>query len=144
MDTAQQASHIVIIVAAVSLAGQLGLISWGIWSVRRLVKEEAESVMSKHNSDQYAHANHPNAQRYRDEMGALSKLVSESLTKLAVIDERIRTGQELGATRWASIEEKIEQLTSIERRLAQIEIEHEAIHRLHSGGTLPNHGGGRS
>ena len=140
MGTTDQAAHVIVIVAAVSLAGQLGLISWGIWSVRRMIKEEAEAVMSKHNSDQYAHANHPNAQRYREEMGSLGKLVTESITKLAVIDERIRTGQEVGATRWASIEEKLENLTSIERRLAQIEIEHEAIHRLHNG-KLPTAGG---
>lgn len=97
-------------------------------------RKAANDGIRLHDTDAVAHANHSNPQRYRSEMLELAKAITEISTRLAVIDERIKTGQEMAAARWAGLDEQMAALTSLDHRVTRLESDHATLHRLGNGG----------
>ncbi len=131
-----QINHMVVLVGVITLLSNLGLVSWGIWSVRRMIAGELDSAIKNHNSDNIAHMGHPNVQRHRDDYAGLAKIVGDVATRVAVVDERIRQGQEIAAQRWDHLEERLARLDALEQRVTRLEAEHAAMHggKQHGGG----------
>ena len=97
-------------------------------------RKAAGDGLRLHDTDPVAHANHSNPQRQRLEMEKVAAAITEIATRLAVIDERIKTGQEMAAQRWATLDEQMASLTSLEHRVTRLESDHATLHRLNGGG----------
>lgn len=98
-------------------------------------KKAASDGILLHDTNAVAHANHSGPARTRAEMADVARAITEIATRLAVIDERIKTGQELAVQRWTTLDEKMELLTSLDHRVTRLESDHATLHGL---------GGGRS
>lgn len=97
-------------------------------------RKAAGDGLRLHDENPIAHANHSNPQRCRAEMMELGKVIAEISTRLAVIDERIKTGQEMAAQRWATLDEQMTTLTSLDHRVTRLESDHATLHRINGGG----------
>lgn len=105
-----------------------------LW-VRSVVRDQvdaakaiASAALREHDEDQTAHAKHPNAARYRQEMGQLRDEVGAIGTRTEVILERIKSGQEAAASRWEDLARRMDRLDAMEHRLSRLEAEHSARH----------------
>ena len=90
------ASNGAVFIAIIGFLIQSGMLSWAIWSIRKIAKEEVDSVkcsvmqsLHDHNSDPQAHPTHHVGAEFRVLVTSLSGQLATIQTKLDAVSEEL-------------------------------------------------------